>query len=366
MTLYPNPTSGRSSKPPAKSRGNLKSRTTSGAIPKLEKRRLEKLLARFAEVRLVVVGDVVLDEYLRGDAERVSPEAPVPVVHVRGESIVLGGAGNVVRNVVALGAKCDFCSVVGEDADGNRVIALLQELGVETGGVIRTGDRPTTRKTRVVARGQQIVRVDRESQAPISDMTATRLLAAVESMLPGVGGAVLEDYGKGLLVPSAARKIIASCKQAGVAISVDPKSDLGSFRGADLVKPNLREAEQLTGLRAEDSRSLDRIAKKLRQSVGDAELAITRGGDGMSLFLPGGLRYDVATSHQEVFDVQGAGDTTIAVLALARAAGANLVESAVLANASAGVVVEKAGTATATREEVSDRLSSALAVARKG
>ncbi|MFT5442274.1 MAG: rfaE bifunctional protein kinase chain/domain [Myxococcota bacterium] len=335
-------------------------------LPKLDRRRLEKILKGFANVRLLVVGDVVLDEYLRGDAERVSPEAPVPVVHVQGESIVLGGAGNVVRNVVALAGGCEFSSVVGEDDDGQRVVTLLEDLGVDAGGVVRASDRPTTRKTRVVARGQQIVRVDRESQSPISLGTMKDLLAGLDVRLASVGGAILEDYGKGLLAPTAARKIVARCAKANVPVCVDPKSDLKSFKGVALVKPNLREAELLTGIRATDPAALDRIAKKLRGAVGDADLAITRGGEGMSLFFSHGERIDVATSHQEVFDVQGAGDTTIAILALARAAGANMIEAAVLANAGAGVVVEKAGTATATRDEIAARLPSALATAREG
>ncbi len=334
--------------------------------PKLDMRRLEKLLKDFSRVRLAVIGDVLLDEYLRGDALRISPEAPVPVVHVQGEAIVLGGAGNVVRNVVSLEAGCEFSSVVGNDSDGDRVISLLEELGVDAGGVVRAEGRPTTRKTRVVARGQQIVRVDRETREPISKPVLTQMLARLPERLRASDAAVLEDYGKGLLVPAAIRKIIACCTSANVPVSVDPKSKLRPFKGAALLKPNLREAEHLTGVSASEKGGLDRIAKKLRGAVGNADLVITRGGSGMSLFVPGESRCDVATSNQEVFDVQGAGDTTIAVLALARAAGATLIEAAVLANAAAGVVVEKIGTATASRDEMAARLPAALAAAREG
>ncbi|MCP5040445.1 MAG: D-glycero-beta-D-manno-heptose-7-phosphate kinase [bacterium] len=333
-------------------------------MPKLDMRRLQKLLKDFARVRLAVVGDVVLDEYLRGDAQRVSPEAPVPVVQVQGESVVLGGAGNVVRNIVALEAGCEFASVVGRDADGDRVVALLEELGVDSGGVIRVDDRPTTRKTRVVARGQQIVRVDRESEEAISARSVKALLNGLSERLPRVDGVILEDYGKGLLVPNAVRKIMAACREAGVAVCVDPKSELRPFKGAALLKPNLREACVLAGVQGSRAADLDRVAKKLRSAVGGADLAITRGGDGMSIFEGSKARLDVATANQEVFDVQGAGDTTIAVLALARAAGASLLEAAVLANAAAGVVVEKTGTATADRNEIADRLPGAVAAAR--
>ncbi len=339
--------------------------------PKLDTRRLERVLKDFAKVRLLVVGDVVLDEYQRGDADRVSPEAPVPVVHVQQESVVLGGAGNVVRNIVALEASCDFVSLVGQDAEGDRVCSLLEELELDSSGLIRAADRPTTRKTRVVARGQQIVRVDRETDTPIDSRTSKALLAQLEARLGGVDGVVLEDYGKGLLVPAAIRKIMAACAKARVPVSVDPKSELRPFKGAALLKPNLREAENLVGMRGtRDGRGdLDRMAKKLRGALGEGDIVITRGGEGMTIFegFEGrGRRIDVATPRQEVFDVQGAGDTTIAVLALARAAGANLLEAAVLANAAAGVVVEKTGTATARREEIAARLPRTLEVVREG
>jgi D-beta-D-heptose 7-phosphate kinase/D-beta-D-heptose 1-phosphate adenosyltransferase len=335
-------------------------------MPELDAGRLESLLKEFSRVRLLIVGDLVLDEYLWGDARRVSPEAPVPVVQVEGESIVLGGAGNVVRNVISLEAGCEVASVVGMDRNGDRVIALLEELGVDSGGVIRVDGRPTTHKTRIVARGQQIVRVDRETDEPIAPGVIDQLLGGLRERIAAVDGAILEDYGKGLLVPAATREIIACCAGANVPVSVDPKSALRPFEGAALVKPNLREAEDFTGIRADDARGLDRIAEKLREIVGCTDLVITRGGLGMSVFEGTSSRWDVATCKQEVFDVQGAGDTAIAVLALARAAGASLVEAAVLANAGAGVVVEKVGTATASRDELAARLPEALANARRG
>jgi rfaE bifunctional protein kinase chain/domain len=339
---------------------------TQARKPKLDSHRFEKILDRFAQVRLAVVGDIILDEYLVGDAERVSPEAPVPVVHIQSESVVLGGAGNVVRNLVALGVDCEFASVVGKDLDGDRVVELLQELGVPTSGVIRVEDRPTTRKTRVVAGGQQIVRVDRESHAPVTSAISRRLLQTMQSSFPRVGGVILEDYGKGLFVPASIRKLIAACVAAKVAVSVDPKSELRAYKGATLMKPNLREAEQLAGIRASETGGLDPIAKKLRKAFGDGDLVITRGGNGMTLFEGSDAGRVVATIGQEVFDVQGAGDTTIAILATARAAGATLLEAAIFANAGASVVVEQAGTATASRAQIAARLPQAIEAARKG
>jgi D-beta-D-heptose 7-phosphate kinase/D-beta-D-heptose 1-phosphate adenosyltransferase len=331
---------------------------------RLELRRLEKLLDGMRQVRLLVVGDVVLDEYLWGDVERVSPEAPVPVVHVQRESMVLGGAGNVVRNVVALGAACEFCATVGDDRAGERVLALLGELGVDGSGIVRVADRPTTRKTRVVARSQQIVRFDRETTAAVPPRAARALLAAVDGALPRAHGVVLEDYGKGLLAPRLRRAAMRRFEAAGVPVSVDPKSDLAAYRGAALVKPNLREMEALAGAPIRSREELARAAERLRRRLGGAALAVTRGAAGMTLFGDDVRGVDVPTPPREVFDVQGAGDTAIAMLTLALRAGGSLLEAAVLANAAAGVVVAKIGTATASPDEVRERLPAALAAAQ--
>lgn len=331
---------------------------------RLELRRLEKLLDGVRHVRLLVVGDVVLDEYLWGDVERVSPEAPVPVVHVRRESMVLGGAGNVVRNVVALGASCDFCAAVGDDRAGDRVLELLAELGVDPSGILRVPDRPTTRKTRVIARSQQIVRFDRETTEPVAPPVARRLLAAIDAALPRVHGVVLEDYGKGLLAPRVVRAAMRRFEAAGTPVSVDPKSDWTAYRGAALVKPNLREMEALVGARIQTRDELARAAARLRRRLGGAVLVVTRGAAGMTLFSDDARGVEVPTPPREVFDVQGAGDTAIAMLTLALRAGGSLLEAAVLANAAAGVVVGKIGTATASPDEVRERLPAALAAAQ--
>ena len=338
-------------------------RGSSSSKPRLQLRRLERLLKGFSKVRLLVVGDVVLDEYLRGDVERISPEAPVPVLHVHSETAVLGGAGNVVRNVVALAGCCEFGSVVGDDDVGRRVIGLLEELGVDPAGVVRVPDRPTTRKTRVEARSQQIVRVDRETAEPVPGSVVKSLLRALDSRIAGVDRAVIEDYGKGLLTPPSSRRVLSLLAAAGIPVAVDPKVEIRAFQGADLLKPNLREAELLTGISARSPGGLDKIAKKLRRVVVGSDLVITRGAEGMSVFEAGEARRDVPTIPQEVYDVQGAGDTTIAILALALGAGANLLEAAVLANAGAGVVVQKTGTATASRDEIAELLPAAMSAA---
>lgn len=338
----------------------------------LDRDELEKLIDAFPQVHLLVMGDVVLDEYLYGEVDRVSPEAPVPVVHVSRESVLLGGAGNVVRNIVALGGRCSFCSVVGDDADGDRVLELIEQLAVSTEAVVRAAGRPTTRKTRVVARSQQIVRFDRETRRPFADATCEEVFAALEGLAQaGAGrsserplaGAVLEDYGKGLFTPSTIRRTMAILTQAGLPVSVDPKGELASYRGAALVKPNLREAQALTGIVVKNPDDMARLVRALRREVGDADVVVTCGGEGMSVFEGSQPGVDVGTARQQVYDVQGAGDTAIAALALAQRAGASLVQAAVIANAAAGAVVQKIGTATASPDEVRAILPAAIGAA---
>lgn len=314
--------------------------------------RLEKVLEAFARVHVLVLGDVVLDEYLWGSVERLSPEAPVPVVNVNRESVVLGGAGNVVRNLVALGGRCSFCSVVGDDPDGRQVVELLEKLEVRTDGVIRVEGRPTTRKTRVVANTQQVVRFDRETLRPLCDEDAKKLTSAVERALTDVDIVVMADYGKGLLSSSFVSSCVQRFRDAGVRVAVDPKGQLESYRGVSLLKPNLREAEVLSGLPVKSIEDACRAIARIQEVVGGVDVVLTRGNQGMMVFEGGSDGIDVPTSSREVFDVQGAGDTAMATLALAQSAGATLQEAAILANASAGVVVEKIGTATVTRDEI--------------
>jgi len=332
----------------------------------LDLARLESLLDGFSRVRLLVFGDLVLDEYICGDVVRVSPEAPVPVVRVQEETVMLGGAGNVVRNIVALGGGASFCSVVGDDAAGRRTASLLKDLDVDPQGLVVADSRPTTRKTRVVARSQQIVRFDRETSERTDDGVAARLMDVLESSLADCDGVVVEDYDKGVLAPPMGRDAMELFRARDLPVVVDPKSDLEPFRGASLVKPNLREAELLTGIEIRDAQDLAAAAARMREALGGADLIVTRGAAGMTLFEGGATPVDVRTAPREVFDVQGAGDTTIAALALALRAGASLLEAAVIANAAAGVVVGKVGTATASADEVRELLRGAIEAAGGG
>ena len=325
--------------------------------------RLSALLDDFGNSRLLVLGDLVLDEYVSGDVERISPEAPVPVVHVREESIALGGAGNVARNVVALGGQVAFCSLVGDDAAGRSAAELLEKLGVDSGGLVTAEGRPTPRKTRVVARSQQIVRFDRETLEPAPPDAEAELRAATERALAGCDTVLVADYGKGALSAGLAAEVMAQTQRRGMSVILDPKAELSPWRGAALVKPNLREAEALSGVAIHGAADLARAAAVLRDALDGARVVVTRGAEGMTLFEADAVGIDVGTSARDVFDVQGAGDTVSAVLALALRGGASLLEAAVLANAAAGVVVGKTGTATASRDELRALLPVAVAAA---
>ncbi len=328
--------------------------------PEVDLPRLHRLIDRFDALSVLVVGDLMLDEYLWGTAERLSPEAPVPVVCIERESLVLGGAGNVVRNLVALGARAELCGVVGDDDAASALRVLLAAESVSDAGLVVDEARPTPRKTRVVASGQLLVRFDRERQAPLSKSAERSLLERVCERCADCQGAIAEDYAKGTLAPATARKLVAKMKQAGLQVAVDPKCDLAPWKGADLLKPNLREAESLAGVRFAEKDGGRALLARIQRRLPGTDLAITRGGEGMTLCQSGGLPEHVPTSAREVFDVQGAGDTTIAALMLARLAGGSLLESALIANAAAGVAVGKIGTAAVARDELRAGLSAAL------
>jgi len=334
-------------------------------MARLDRRRLERLIDEFPRVRLLVVGDLVLDEYVWGDVERVSPEAPVPVVHVRDETTMLGGAANAVRNVVALGGAVDCCSVIGDDAAGRKIADLLKDLGVDPEGLIRVEGRPTTRKTRVVAQSQQIVRFDRETFESPPPAAGRELMRAIERFLSRASGVIVEDYGKGVLSRRLASAAMRRFRNAELPVTVDPKVEITPYRGAALLKPNLRETEMLSGVTIRSRDDLSRAVARLRRRIGGGAVVVTRGPDGMTLFEDGADGVDVPTTAREVFDVQGAGDTAIAALTLAQRAGASLREAAVIANAASGVVVGKVGTATASAEEVKALLPAAVTAARR-
>ena len=323
------------------------------------------MLDRLADLRVLVVGDLLLDEYRSGEVDRVSPEAPVPIVRVRRSETALGGAANVARGVVSLGAGCRLVGLAGEDREGETLCSLVETLGVSTAGIIRTASRPTTHKLRVVARGQQMLRLDREEDAAIQPDLAEPLRCAVVEAIAGCDVVVLEDYDKGLFGDGLAHWIIELARSQDIFIAADPKRDLLRFRGATLVKPNLDEAMRFVAGSGDDFDDRRKLLEKLQHELGGGEVVVTRGRFGMSGLDDRGRVFDVPTRPLEVYDVQGAGDTSIAVLGLCRAAGASLAEACIVANAAAAIVVEKVGTAAVAPSELRGRLPEMLAAARE-
>jgi D-beta-D-heptose 7-phosphate kinase/D-beta-D-heptose 1-phosphate adenosyltransferase len=335
-------------------------------MERIDSASLEACVDRWVDLRLLVVGDVLLDEYRVGDVDRVSPEAPVPVVRVRRAETALGGAGNVARNVISLGARCDLVGVIGRDPEADRLRDLVEQIGMDASGLVESRARPTSHKLRVVARSQQMIRLDREDDGPLQRAESHALREAIDQRLGGCHSVILEDYAKGLFADGAARRIIEAARQRGIRTVADPKSDLRRFRGATLVKPNLDEAMRFVAGSGVDFGARRSLLEKLRDELGGGEVVVTRGGAGMSGLDDEGTPFDVPTRPLEVYDVQGAGDTAVAALALGRAAGASLVEACIVANAAAAVAVEKVGTAAVEPHELRARLPEALDAWRSG
>ncbi len=315
--------------------------------------RLEQIFARARDVRVLVVGDVMLDTYLWGNASRISPEAPVPVVRVGEESRALGGAANVAMNVVALGAGCTIAGSVGDDAAGRELVLELEEAGIDATGLCVLRDRPTTVKTRVMVRHQQVARYDRESDADLGDGDAEMVKRAIEQRIEAVDAVVLEDYNKGVLVTPVIRATIEAANAAGKPVVVDPKfRRFFDYAGATVFKPNLVElgAAMREPARAESREWLHHTRKEL----GCEHLLVTLGEEGMALATGDGGYLRVPAVAKSVYDVSGAGDTVTACIAVALSAGATVEEAAVLANHAAGIEVSKAGVATVTPDELRD------------
>lgn len=318
---------------------------------RLTSERLESLLERVRGVRVLVVGDLMLDVYLRGRASRISPEAPVPVVRVEDERRALGGAANVAANVVALGAACRVVGCVGSDRAGDDLLVELAKAGIAAEAIVRTPGRPTTVKTRIMSRRQQVARYDREDDGDVDETGERALRAALADAAPEADVIVLEDYNKGVLVGGVIRAALDAGLRHGLPTVVDPKSRFFfDYAGATVFKPN--EAELSAALRepvrADDPRWLDGV----RARLGCDHLLLTLGEDGMALLTAAGEHVRVPAAARSVYDVSGAGDTVTAVVAVALAAGATPVEAAILANHAAGVEVGKAGVATVSADEL--------------
>jgi D-beta-D-heptose 7-phosphate kinase/D-beta-D-heptose 1-phosphate adenosyltransferase len=317
----------------------------------MNRKRVEDILNHFPGKTILMVGDMMLDEFIWGKVRRISPEAPVPVVEVIDETYRLGGAGNVAANIQSLDGVAIPIGVVGRDAASDRIGELLQKAGVETYGLVRA-DRPTTVKTRIVAHSQQVVRTDRESKKPLSQELNDDLAALFTQFLPKAAAVIVSDYDKGVVNRELMTDILPRARQREIPVFLDPKVHHADYyRPITLITPNHREAELLSGLAIDNEQTLEQAGRKLLEKFDCEYVLITRGEEGMSLFNETGSHH-LPTFAREVFDVTGAGDTVIAALALARAGGATMEESAVLANHAAGIVVGKVGTATVSRSEL--------------
>lgn len=307
----------------------------------------------FDRCRVLVVGDLMIDEYIWGKVDRISPEAPVPIVLVKNEDFTLGGSGNVVNNLVALGADVSAIGVIGSGSNGKRLLNKFHELGVDTEGIIQEPNRPTTRKIRVIATNQQVLRIDRETRDQISGQTFGAVSDFVKKIIPKIDVVLISDYGKGFLIPALVSDLLGIAKKYNKITIADPKGfNFSKYAGVSLLTPNKKEAGLAAGIEITDQIDLFEAGKRILETVDIGKLLITCGKEGMVLFERDKKPYQIPTEARQVYDVSGAGDTAIAVLGLSIASKASLEEGISLANVAAGIVVGKLGTATVSKKEL--------------
>ncbi len=320
---------------------------------------LRKRVQQFPQASVLVIGDLILDHYIWGRVSRISPEAPVPVVHVESESVRLGGAANVFNNILALGGKADLCGMIGADEAGR---ILLKELGGKRsgrGGVVIDQERPTIKKSRIVAHNQQIVRYDVERKGELKPQLQKRILRYVESRLRELNCLVVSDYAKGVVTAGLMAELTRLAALRRIPIIVDPKVEhFGFYKGVTLITPNNLEATQAAGLHGDGDQTIQEAGEIIRQRLGCQAVLVTRGEKGMSLFEKDGAAWHIPTQARQVYDVTGAGDTVVGTLALALSTGASMREAATLANQAAGIVVGMVGTATVSAQQLSEVLKS--------
>lgn len=333
-------------------------------IPSLkafEKRRLLNLVRSFKDTRILVLGDFILDQFVWGKVHRISPEAPVPVVSVDRESFMPGGALNTANNIRTLGGSVLPCGVIGRDLLGRMLLKAMRRTGIDTGGVVYDRERPTSLKTRIIAHSQQVVRFDREKLTEISGETRRRILRFVREKIKHIDAVIVEDYGKGVILPVILKEVTRLAKKLKVPVLVDPKEKHFSYyKGVTALTPNRKEAyNAFVNGAPEREYTTDEIGFGLLRKMKSEAVLITLGEDGMALYEKKGRVTKIPTAAREVYDVSGAGDTVIAVFGMALAAGANMREAAVISNLAAGVVVGKLGTATVLPEELREAIEKA-------
>ena len=315
-----------------------------------------EIIENFEHCSIAVIGDVILDEYVWGDVERICPEAPVPVVKVQKRNHVLGGAANVAHNIRTLGGNVYLLGVVGSDVGGSRVLHVLKEKNIEAGGLSIESERPTSQKTRIIARKQQVVRFDEEDTKPISSTSQKKIYDYLKSNVEKFQIIVVSDYGKGVVTQNFFQELVSLCHSKGKKVLADPKQeDLMFYKGADILTPNRSEAFRFAK-RCNIDGSVEKVGRCIVDSLQLESLVMTLGEEGMAIFSDKKKYQHIPTVAREVFDVSGAGDTVMSGLALALAGGAELSEAAWISNHAAGIVVGKIGTATVTPDELKKSL----------
>mgnify|MGYP001828279336 FL=1 len=318
---------------------------------------LSEGIDKFSSCRILVVGDVIMDEFLWGRVERISPEAPVPMVQVEEESLVLGGAGNVVNNIISLGGQALLCGVVGNDAMGRELVHMLEKMNSPSHGLVVEDRRPTTIKTRVVAHSQQVVRVDREESEPVTEASIERIITTVKEQTGSIDAIVVSDYGKGVVTRSLMDGLRSLGQDGQPILAVDPTvRNVALYKDVTLITPNNYEAQQMSGIHIEDDQSLRRAGAQLLEELGCQTVLITQGDKGMTLVEGNGETTQIPTVARKVFDVSGAGDTVIAAFTLALVADLTPNEAALLSNLAAGIVVGEVGTAAVAASRLKEIL----------
>jgi D-beta-D-heptose 7-phosphate kinase/D-beta-D-heptose 1-phosphate adenosyltransferase len=315
----------------------------------------------FPKTNILVVGDIIMDKYVWGHVSRISPEAPVPVVEVKKETMRLGGAANVLNNITSLGGHAILCGVVGDDRSGRKIVEQIRGMGLPVDGIIRTTDRPTSVKSRVVAHNQQVVRFDKESRKSIHGDDVRKILEFAESAMGEIDAVIVADYGKGVISSPLMDGLRSLAKKSEKILAVDPKTgNFDLYTGAYVITPNHHEAGDYCRLEIEDEASLLRAGKKMLEGLESRSVLITQGKDGMTLFERDGEITHIKTIARKVYDVSGAGDTVIGALCMGLSSGMDLKSAALISNYAAGIVVGEFGTSTVTAEElrktIEDRL----------
>lgn len=327
-------------------------------MKKFDLQKLKDILDSFSQRRIMVLGDVMLDQYLWGKVQRISPEAPVPIIEVQSEEYRLGGAANVALNLAALGAGVELIGVCGKDNHAKNMKKLLQKSKLNTAGIFTDANRPTTLKTRIGAASQQIVRIDMEDTKVITGELRQEILAYIRGLLPKCDALIIEDYDKGLLGSDLIKEVLHLCKKQKVPVAVDPKQlNFTCYKSVDIFKPNYAELQSSIGRKLLTEDEFHNAAAKLRKEMSAKFLVVTRGSKGMYIFGESSIPKHLPSFAREVFDVSGAGDTVISVLCLAYLADKDIESAALIANHAAAVVVAKHGTATADIEEIWDSIN---------